>query len=283
MLYNCGIDYFSYIDEPPTLYSLMKSMSPVGTRTNDLWKFGRKYFFNFEYDLQNIDKETFEKMLLNHYLTRRINFQTAELFRIMLENKLLEVLPKYNLLFNNIYFNVFDNGTTELLYTSSEHYEDNSAEKNFTNENLNSSVKGAQQTLANTENNIINNVTNNSNATNTRKFSDTPQNLIEDIDDNNYLTEYEVANNENTNTTKENNNTTTMQNATLNNSNLTLSNNSRNYSNNKDSYYNKTNTNKENVVNTSNKLDSIIKIQQEYLSVFTMLYKDLDCLFYGLV
>lgn len=131
MLYNCGIDYFSYIDEPPTLYSLMKSMAPDGTRTNDLWKFGRKYFFNFEYDLQNIDKETFEKMLLNHYLTRRINFQTAELFRIMLENKLLEVLPKYNLLFNNIYFNVFDNGTTERQYTSREHYEDNSSRKKF--------------------------------------------------------------------------------------------------------------------------------------------------------
>ena len=80
-----------------------------------------------------------------------------------------------------------------------------------------------------------------------------------------------------------NNNSKTTQNATLNNSNLTLSNNSRNYSNNKDSYYNKTNTNKENAVNTSNKLDSIIKIQQEYLSVFTMLYKDLDCLFYSLV
>lgn len=283
MLYNCCIDYFSYIDEPPTLYSLMKSMAPDGTRTNDLWKFGRKYFFNFEYDLQNIDKETFEKMLLNHYLTRRINFQTAELFRIMLENKLLEVLPKYNLLFNNIYFNIFDNGTTERVNQFNEHYADNSTEKNFTNENLNSSVKGEQQTFANMENNIINNATNNSSTTNTRKFSDTPQNLINDITDDNYLTEYETTSNENTNTVGENNNTKTKQNATLNNSNLTLSNNSRNYSNNKDSYYNKTNTNTENVVNTSNKLDSIIKIQQEYKSVFTLLYKDLDCLFYGLV
>ena len=283
MLYNCCIDYFSYIDEPPTLFSLMKSMAPEGTRTNDLWKFGRKYFFNFEYNLQNIDKETFEKMLLNHYLTRRINYQTAELFRIMLENKLLEVLPKYNLLFNNIYFNVFDNGTTERHYSSGEHYEDNSVEKNFTNENLNSSVKGEQQTLTNMENNINNNLSNNSNTTNTRKFSDTPQNLINDVNDDNYLTEYEVNINSNTNTVDENNNTKTTQNATLNNSNLTLSNNSRNYSNNKDSYYNKTNTNTENVVNTSNKLDSVIKIQQEYLSVFTMLYKDLDCLFYGLV
>lgn len=283
MLYNCCIDYFSYIDEPPTLFSLMKSMAPDGTRTNDLWKFGRKYFFNFEYNLQNIDKETFEKMLLNHYLTRRINYQTAELFRIMLENKLLEVLPKYNLLFNNIYFNVFDNGTTERHYSSGEHYEDNSAEKNFTNENLNSSVKGEQQTLTNIENNINNNLSNNSNTTNTRKFSDTPQNLINDVNDDNYLTEYEVNINSNTNTVDENNNSTTTQNATLNNSNLTLSNNSRNYSNNKDSYYNKTNTNTENVVNTSNKLDSVIKIQREYLSVFTMLYKDLDCLFYGLV
>lgn len=283
MLYNCGIDYFSYIDEPPTLYSLMKSIAPNGTHTSDLWEFGRKYFFDFVYDLQGIDKEFFEKTLLNHYLTRRINFQTAELFKIMLENKLLEVLPKYNLLFNNIYFNIFDNGTFERTTCSKEHYADNSTEKNFTNENLNSSVKGEQQTLSNTENNIINSTTNNSNATNTRKFSDTPQNLITDIDDNNYLTEYEVAENENTNTANENNNSKTMQNATLNNSNLTLSNNSRNYSNNKDSYYNKTDTNKENAVNTSNKLDSIIKIQQEYLSVFTMLYKDLDCLFYGLV
>lgn len=283
MLYNCCIDYFSYIDEPPTLFSLMKSMAPEGTRTNDLWKFGRKYFFNFEYNLQNIDKETFEKMLLNHYLTRRINYQTAELFRIMLENKLLEVLPKYNLLFNNIYFNVFDNGTTERHYSSGEHYEDNSTEKNFTNENLNSSVKGEQKTLTNMENNINNNLSNNSNTTNTRKFSDTPQNLINDVNDDNYLTEYEVNINSNTNTVDENNNSKTTQNATLNNSNLTLSNNSRNYSNNKDSYYNKTNTNTENVVNTSNKLDSVIKIQQEYLSVFTMLYKDLDCLFYGLV
>lgn len=283
MLYNCCIDYFSYIDEPPTLYSLMKSMAPADTNTSDLWKFGRKYFFSFEYDLQHLDKETFEKMILNHYLTRRINFQTAELFKIMLENKLLEVLPKYNLLFNNIYFNIFDNGTTERVNQFNEHYADNSAEKNFTNENLNSSVKGEQQTFANMENNIINNATNNSSTTNTRKFSDTPQNLINDITDNNYLTEYETTSNENTNTVGENNNTKTTQNSTLNNSNLTLSNNSRNYSNNKDSYYNKTNTNKENVVNTSNKLDSIIKIQQEYKSVFTLLYKDLDCLFYGLV
>ena len=283
MLYNCCIDYFSYIDEPPTLYSLMKSMAPADTNTNDLWKFGRKYFFSFEYDLQHLDKETFEKMILNHYLTRRINFQTAELFKIMLENKLLEVLPKYNLLSNNIYFNIFDNGTTERVNQFNEHYADNSAEKNFTNENLNSSVKGEQQTFANMENNIINNATNNSSTTNTRKFSDTPQNLINDITDDNYLTEYETTSNENTNTVGENNNTKTKQNATLNNSNLTLSNNSRNYSNNKDSYYNKTNTNTENVVNTSNKLDSIIKIQQEYKSVFTLLYKDLDCLFYGLV
>ena len=283
MLYNCCIDYFSYIDEPPTLFSLMKSIAPDGTRTNDLWKFGRKYFFNFEYDLQNLDKETFEKMILNHYLTRRINFQTAELFKIMLENKLLEVLPKYNLLFNNIIFNVFDNGTTERITQTKEHYADNSTEKNFTNENLNSSVKGEQQTLTNMENNINNNLSNNSNTTNTRKFSDTPQNLINDVNDDNYLTEYEVNINSNTNTVDENNNSKTTQNATLNNSNLTLSNNSRNYSNNKDSYYNKTNTNTENIVNTSNKLDSVIKIQREYLSVFTMLYKDLDCLFYGLV
>lgn len=282
-MFFCNVNYFTYVDEPPTLYSLMRSIAPQGTHTQDLWKFGRQYFFNFNYNLNGINKELFEKMVLNHYITRRINFDTAELFRIQLENKLIEVLPKYNLLFKDIDFDIFNNGNYERSTSLTEHYADNSAEKNYTNENSNTSVNSSQITSGKAEITDTSTNTNNTNSKSTRKFSDTPQNFINEIDDGNYITEYENNENSNSSTVIGNNNTNSKQTEEIANKNLALSNNSRNYSNNKDSYYNKTNTIKENYVNTANKLDSIIKLEQEYNSIFTLLYKDLDCLFYGLV
>lgn len=275
--------YLSYIDEPPTLYSLMQSIAPAGTPTRELWKYGREYFFNFKYNLEGIDKEFFEETVLNHYLTRRINYETAEMFRIQLQNKLIEVLPRYNLLFNNISVDIFDNGTNVRTTEEKEHYDDNSKEKNYTIENGNTNIAN-EQADSSTGNNVTENeYTKTDNNEATRKFSDIPQNFLEEIDNGNYVSEYEVNTANNTATDNGKNTSNSTQNTNSKGSNLTLSNNSRNYSNNKDSYYNKTITNKENVTSTSNKLNSIIKLEQEYISVFSLLYRDLDCLFFGLV
>ena len=58
------------------------------------------YFFNFDYDM--IDSETksrFEKLFLKHYYLREIGFETIEMFRLKVNDRLQMILPRYNKLY----------------------------------------------------------------------------------------------------------------------------------------------------------------------------------------
>ena len=100
---------FNVIDNrPPTLYSILNSIvnydktEDEKTKIRDLYKEGRKTIFDFSYPLTtHINKEDFEKMILNHFITRRIGFDTVELFRIKLDIKLNEIMPMYNKMFDS--------------------------------------------------------------------------------------------------------------------------------------------------------------------------------------
>lgn len=235
---------------PPTLYSIMQSLVNYDTdeprKIKDMWQKAREYIFNFDYTLtNNVSRETFEHNILNHYLMRRINYDTVTLFQIMLENKLAEILPKYNMLWDSLDgWDIFKSGTTTREYT------DNTTTSNTGNNTVNGSITGENTGTANTVNNT--------------GYSDTPQSNIDDINSNEYLTEYthNVADN-----TITNNTSTTTSNTSIN-----------------------TDTGKsdktinEVVTRTAdNELDLLVKFQTEYNNIWTMLYSDLDCLFYGLV
>lgn len=235
---------------PPTLYSIMQSLVNYDTdepsKIKDMWQKAREYIFNFDYVLStNVSRETFEHNILNHYLMRRINYDTVTLFQIMLENKLAEILPKYNMLWDSLDgWDIFKSGTTTREYT------DNTTTYNTGNNSVNGSITGENTGTANTVNNT--------------GYSDTPQSNIDDIDSNEYLTEYthNVADN-----TITNNTSTTTSNTSINTdtgkSDKTI---------------------KEVVTRTAdNELDLLVKFQTEYNNIWTMLYRDLDCLFYGLV
>lgn len=223
---------------PPTLYSIMQSLVNYDTdepsKIKDMWQKARIYIFNFDYVLtNNVSRETFEHNILNHYLMRRINYDTVTLFQIMLENKLSEILPKYNMLWDSLNgWDIFKSGTTTREYT------DNT-------------------TSSNTGNNIGKN-TGTTNTVNNTGYSDTPQSNIADINSSEYLTEYTHNLVDNTIT---NNTSTTTSNSGKNNKKIN-----------------------EVVTRTAdNELDLLIKFQTEYNNIWTMLYADLDCLFYGLV
>lgn len=223
---------------PPTLYSIMQSLVNYDTnepsKIKDMWQKAREYIFNFDYVLtNNVSRETFEHNILNHYLMRRINYDTVTLFQIMLENKLSEILPKYNMLWDSLNgWDIFKSGTTTREYT------DNT-------------------TTSNTGNNTGEN-TGTANTVNNTGYSDTPQSNIADINSSEYLTEY--THNVVDNTITNNTSTTTSNNGK---SNKTIN---------------------EVVTRTAdNELDLLIKFQTEYNNIWTMLYNDLDCLFYGLV
>lgn len=94
-------------DKPPTLYSLLESIVNYGKddkqKIKDLAKYGRSTIFDFDYPLSNyINKEKFETMILNHFLMRRIGFETFTAFQIQLNVKLNEIMPVYNKMFDSL-------------------------------------------------------------------------------------------------------------------------------------------------------------------------------------
>lgn len=229
-------------DLPPTLYSILNSIGNFNLedkiKISDLYIKGRIVIFDFDYDLsKNVSRETFEKNILNHYLMRRINFETVTLFKIMLENKLNEILPKYNILFDKL--NEFD------IFKADVHTREYSETRNETNTNT-------------TE--LTSNLTVQSDSNNETGFSDTPQSNINDIKNNKYLTEF--TNNNNISNSVNSGKTTNNGNGT-NSSDINIT---------------------ETVTNTvDNEVDVLLKFQSDFNNIMTLIYNDLDCLFYGLI
>lgn len=104
--------------KPITLYSYMDSIVNYGKeenerkKTRELAEYSRATIFDFNYPLStHVNKADFEKQILNHYMLRRIGFDTPTAFEIALENKLNEIMPKYNKMFDMMSgWNVFTDG-----------------------------------------------------------------------------------------------------------------------------------------------------------------------------
>ena len=204
---------------PPTLYSILESLVNYGkddkTKIKDLAKNGREKIFDFTYPLSlNVDKEEFECMIINHFIMRRIGYETMTAFKIALNVKLNEIMPIYNKMFDSL--NGWD------LFNDGEIVEE----------------KGT------------NSLTNNTQSSNTsdRRYSDTPQDNIENVRDGKYITDYNFDQDQGT-------------------------------------------TNAESIGNDSRTITRTpsdkMKIYKEFIenrkSIYTMIFEDLDSLFYGLV
>lgn len=204
---------------PPTLYSIMNSIANYGkeeqTKIRNLAKATHEKIFDFDYPLsQKIDREDFECQILNHFIMRRIGQETFTAFQLFLENKLNEILPYYNIMFDSLVdYNLFNDG--EVITRNRQ-------------DNGTSSLSS--------ENTVKN------------KYSEYPLGQLSDIDDDDYVT-----------------------NQTVNNGNMSNSGTTAN-----------TTVETETRSNVD-KMDLYMKYIQTRNSIMTMIYKDLDILFYGLV
>ena len=228
---------------PPTLYSILESVvnyeKEVPTKINNLAKEGRGKIFDFDYPLtSNITKEEFECMILNHFLMRRIGFETVLSFKIQLNVKLNEIMPMFNKLFDLIYD---ENGFGEITKR-----------------------KGFDNRVVDNTSNTTNEMTNISNTNHQnisdRRGSDTPQNELDNIRQGKYVTEYHYD------TDNSNSEDTSTSNGT-----------SQNKTNTKD------NNNYEENISKINMLEVFSKLNEEIKNVYSMIFKELDCLFYQLV
>jgi len=218
-------------DLPPTLKSLMNSICNYGkeekTNIYNLAKGSRTTIFNFDYPLSDkVNREDFEIMILNHFIHRRIGFDTPTEFRIALNVKLNEIMPRYNKLFDML--DGWD------LYSG-----------------------GEVTTRVQTDNgsNTLNNTTSNdSTSTSDRRNSQMPQNEIEDVKDGNYMTDYNYDTNIDSGTVTSNSNGTSA------------------------------NTTNETITRSPS---DKIRIYKEFIenidNIYSLIFKDLDSLFYGLV
>lgn len=218
-------------DLPPTLKSLMNSICNYGkeekTNIYGLAKGSRSTIFNFDYPLSDkVNREDFEIMILNHFIHRRIGFDTPTEFRIALNVKLNEIMPRYNKLFDML--DGWD------LYSGGE-------------------VTTRVQT-DNGSNSLNNTTNNNSSSTSDRRNSQMPQNEIQDVRDGNYMTDYNYDTNIDAGTITSNSSGTSA------------------------------NTTNETITRSpSDKIKVYKEFMENIQSIYTLIFKDLDPLFYGLV
>jgi hypothetical protein len=255
-------------EKPPTLYTILESIVNPDVDLNepapdvkikDLPREGRAKIFNFDYPLStHINKENFEILILKHYLMRRINFDTVTAFRINLDAKLNEIMPMYNKMFDALdNWNIFSDGEITTR----------TGQDNTTTSNTNTRQN---QSTNNSSNSLTNNSTTGDTSTSDRRGSETPQDHLEEIRNGEYVTQY-------------NYDTTTSSgtdSSTSNGSSQSTTNESGTENNNGTD--NKTYT--ETITRTPGDKISIMKEMQENIkSIYSLIYKELDCLFYSLV
>lgn len=226
-------------DEPPTIYALLNSYvnyaADVPTKIKDLANAGRAMFFDFDYPLATgISKSDFECMILNHFMMRRIGYETVTAFKIALNVKLNEIMPEYNRLFDSIEnWNIFNDG---------ERITRQATDSRTTN-NTNSNTGSTTGTTTNTSD---------------RRYSDTPQNQLVDVQNGNYVSEYNYdSDHTSASSTSTNSGTNNTQD---------------------------TGNQSETIIRTpSDKIRLYSEFLKNRQNVYTMIFKDLDSLFYQII
>lgn len=237
---------------PPTIYTILESIVNPNVDLNDpapevkikdLAKAGRSTIFNFDYPLtSNITKEKFETMILNHFLQRRIGFETVTAFRIQLDVKLNEIMPLYNKMFDALEnWQIFNDGEVTTR----------TGTDNRTSQSTN-----------NTTNQLTNHSTTSTADISDRRNSELPQNQLEDLRNGSYVTNY----NYDTNTNNGEDNSTSQGRSQATNQGTD------------NNVYNETITR-----TPADKIAILKEMQENIKSIYTLIFKDLECLFYQLV
>ena len=229
-------------EEPPTIYSLLNSYVNFSKeekiKISDLARAGRGAFFDFDYPLTDlITKEDFETLILNKFMMRRIGYETVTAFKLALNVKLNEIMPVYNKLFEALNgWNLFDGEKTVRDLTSNRNGE---SESNTTSE---TNVDGSINSISD------------------RRFSNTPQNHIQDVKDGAYVSEYNYDTDNQTNSTD---------------SNLSSK------------VTNESSDNGNEHEEVTHSVGDKLRIYQEFLqnraNIYSMIFKDLDELFYQVI
>ena len=270
---------FNVCEKPPTLYSLLESIVNYGkdnkTKIKDLARQGRRTIFDFDYPLSsNINREEFECMILNHFITRRIGFQTPTLFKIQLNVKLNEIMPMYNKAFDMLEgWDIFRDGEN-----ITRNVVDSRNKGNTINTTINDTITESNNISGSTEteNSLENSSTTETEATSDKRHSDTPQNAIQDVQDGTYVSDYSYVQDENS--------ATDTSESTGSSSSSTETEETKNKTNNSVTNVTGNETNAGNLTETiikspADKMKMYREFMENKQSLYSLIFKELECLF----
>lgn len=283
-------------DKPPTIYSILNAIvngakdEDEYTSIKDLANAGRTTIFNFTYPLSShITKADFESMILKHYMMRRIGFETVTAFRINLDAKLNEIMPIYNKMFDALdNWNIFNDGekiTRTGSETTSEDSTQNSSGTTTQRTTETTDENSTSNTTSQTTNTLTNTSTTENDTTNDKRYSDTPQDRITDIQDGKYVTDYtyeqgssdsedhSTSNGTSSNTTTDTNGLDRTITGTNNGTTAEQITGERDGEKTYQEIIQHTN---------ANKIEILKEMQENIKSIYTLIFKDLDILFYGI-
>lgn len=244
---------------PPTIYSILNSYvnfeNPNPVAIKNLAKEGRGIIFDFDYPIaEGVTKEEFECMVLNHFMMRRIGYETMTAFKLALNVKLNEIMPMYIKLFHAINgWEIFLDGEVTTREQIDSRTTSNNTQSNTSN------TDNSETTLVNTTN---------SQNTSDRRFSDTPQNQLSDVRSGEYVSQYNYDTDSGNATSNSTNTLSATNNSTLNET--------------------KSSTDNGNINETirrspADKMSNYIQFVKEKQNIYTMIFKDLDSLFYQVI
>lgn len=153
--------------------------------------------FNFSYPIFSEDyRNVLEHHILQHFYTREIAFQTVGRWKLGLQQKLNDIMPYYNKLYESQELDVDPFNNIDVTETSES--SGNTTSKNNTTRNGTSVTTGSSETndtadgTSGTETNgkTTTNNSQDTTASRTDAFSDTPQGTLSNVDNLTYLTEY---------------------------------------------------------------------------------------------
>lgn len=161
--------------------------------------------FDFEWPI--FDEEyrvPLEKKILRYFYTREIGCETYGLWKLMLQNKLCEIMPYYNQLYKSELLMAGVNPLNDVDYTKTGNRTDDGADTRTTESSGtgNTEVKSTNKVVRSATDSGTNEAVVSGNQGHVRKYSDTPQGALSGVESGTYLTEAEVnTDTDNTTTT----------------------------------------------------------------------------------
>lgn len=240
--------------QPLGFYNLLKMLTynENPANLNDLIDKAKVHIFDFDYSIKPEAKTDFERMFIRHFLNRRIGYETYSMWKNYLITKLYEIIPKYNLMLNalddwDIFLAEKEVREQSTNTTSIAHTDTESvSNQGSTGSNQNASVSSDKVD---------------------QRFSDTPQNKLADIQNGTYLSSYQLTQTDSTGST----------------SNVSSNSNTIGAKSGATARDKASGNLNETITRTNFDVDRYLKFQNNFDSIISQMFKDLDCLFYQII